>query len=62
MFEKKTSFAKFAFTFGFGLVAGAAIGLLYAPFPGKKMQKKVVDVTERVFDKVENFQKKVANG
>ena len=62
MFQKKTSFAKFAVTFGFGLVAGAAIGLLYAPFPGKKLQKKVADVTEKVFDKVEDFQKKVANG
>ena len=62
MFEKKASFAKFAWTFGFGVVAGTVIGLLYAPMTGKKLQKKVVDVTEKVFDKVEDFQKKVANG
>jgi gas vesicle protein len=64
MFEKKTSFAKFAFTFGFGIVAGTVIGLLYAPMTGKKLQKKVADVTEKVFDRVEDFQaqvKKVAN-
>ena len=60
---KKTSFAKFAWTFGVGLVAGAALGLLYAPMTGKKLQKKVNDLTEKVFDKVEDFQasvKKVA--
>ena len=62
MFEKKSSFGKFVFTFGFGLVAGTVIGLLYAPMTGKKFQKKVVDVTEKVFDKVEDFQKKVVNG
>lgn len=64
MFEKKKTFSKFAWTFGFGLVTGTVIGLLYAPMTGKKLQKKVVDVTEKVFDKVEDFQaqvKRVAN-
>ena len=59
MFERKTSFAKFALTFGFGVVAGTVLGLLYAPITGKKMQKKVADITEKVFDKVEDFQASV---
>jgi gas vesicle protein len=56
-------------------VTGAAVALLYAPMTGRKMQKKVGDVTDKVIDatdkvfdkmeeKVENMQhfvKKIAN-
>ena len=37
----------------------AALGLLYAPTTGKKMQKKVSDVTDKVIDKVDEFQQTV---
>jgi gas vesicle protein len=61
--------------FALGVVTGAAVALLYAPMTGRKMQKKVGDVTDKVIDatdkvldkmeeKVENMQhfvKKIAN-
>ena len=53
MFKAKFPFGKVTTAFLFGAVAGVAVGLLYAPFNGKKMQKKVGDVTDKVFDKVE---------
>ena len=64
MFGKKTAFTKFAFTFGAGLVTGAALALLYAPMTGKNLQKKVAGVTDRVIDKVDDLQqtvRKIAN-
>jgi len=56
MFDRKKSFSNFAWVFGVGAVAGAAAALLYAPMTGRKMQKKVVDLTEKVIDSVEDFQ------
>jgi gas vesicle protein len=53
MFGRKNGFGKYALAFALGAVAGAAVALLYAPFPGKKMQKKVTDVTGKVLDVVE---------
>ena len=53
MFKAKFPFGKVTTAFFFGAVAGAAVALLYAPFNGKKMQKKVGDVTDKVIDKVE---------
>jgi len=64
MFGKNTAFTKFAFTFGAGLITGTILGLLYAPVTGKKMLKKVADVTDKVIDKVDNLQqtvRKIAN-
>ena len=52
-------FRKYAFTFGAGIVAGAILGLLYAPLTGKKMQRKVADVADQVIDKVDELQQKV---
>ena len=57
MFEKKPVFKKYAFTFLGGVLTGAVIGLLYAPFNGKKMQKKVAEVT----DQVQQTVRKIAN-
>ncbi len=59
MFERKNSFAKFAITFGFGVLAGAVLGVLYAPMAGKKLQRKVADVTDKVIDKVDDLQETV---
>lgn len=68
MFTKKSSFGSFALTFVLGTIAGAAVALLYAPMTGKRMQKKVANVTDKVRDAVEdsvgnvqNVLRKVAN-
>jgi gas vesicle protein len=64
MFGKKTAFTKFAFIFGAGLITGTVLGLLYAPMTGKKLQKKVASVTDKVIDKVDDLQqtvRKIAN-
>jgi gas vesicle protein len=57
MFDKKrglNGFSSFAWTFAIGAITGAAVALLYAPMTGKKMQKKVADVTDKVRDVVED--------
>jgi gas vesicle protein len=48
MFGTKSNFKKYTFTFIAGVAAGAVIGLLYAPVTGKKLQKKVLDVTDEL--------------
>ncbi len=59
MFGQKSSFKSFLFTFGAGIITGVALGLLYAPISGKKMQKKVGEVTDKVIDKVDDIQQSV---
>ena len=64
MFEKKNRFATFLWSFGAGLVTGAAIALVFTPITGRKFQKKLAEVTEKVAEKVEDMQtvvRKVAN-
>ena len=68
MFNKKSRFSSFAWTFIAGAACGAAVALLYAPMTGRKMQRKVVDATEKVkdivedsVDNVQNILRKVAN-
>ena len=58
--RKKNNFGKYALTFALGAVTGAAVALLYAPFPGKKMQKKVFDVVEDQVENIQGFAKKIA--
>ncbi|MEA2235328.1 MAG: YtxH-like protein [Thermoanaerobaculia bacterium] len=55
MFDRKKSYLSFTWVFAVGAVAGAAAALLFAPMTGRKMQKKVSDITERVIDKVEDL-------
>jgi gas vesicle protein len=65
MFTRKQSFVSLAWVFAVGVVAGAAAALLYAPMTGRKMQKKVAGVTDKVIDKVDDIKSavlKVANG
>ena len=45
-----------------GAVSGAAVALLYAPYPGKKMQKKVFDVVEDGVENIQGFAKKISKG
>ena len=54
MFKQKSSLSSYTWTFLFGAITGAAVALLYAPMTGKKMQRKVADVTEKVKDVVED--------
>ena len=55
MFSRKQKFpiGKVALGFGIGAISGAVLALLYAPVSGKKMQKKISNVTESLLDKVE---------
>jgi len=50
---------KIAFTFGAGVVTGAVLALLYTPLTGKKLQKKVADVADKVIDKVDDIHQSV---
>lgn len=59
MFKKKTNVTGLLFTFVGGVIAGAAVALLFAPMTGKKMQKKVSNVADKVVDKVDDLQDKV---
>jgi gas vesicle protein len=59
--KKKSTLLTFLWSFSVGAIAGGAFALLYAPMTGKKFQKKVFDVTDKVIDKVEDL-RKVVNG
>jgi gas vesicle protein len=68
MTTRKNGFTRFAITFALGAIAGAAVALLYAPMTGRKMQRKVANAKEKVFEVVEdsvgnvqNVLRKVAN-
>jgi gas vesicle protein len=62
MFRRnENAFGKYAVTFALGAITGAAVALLFAPFTGKKMQKKVTNVTEKVLDAVEEQVENVQN-
>lgn len=54
LFRKETSFGKYAITFFAGALTGAAVALLLAPMPGKKLQKQIRNAVE---DQVENVDK-----
>ncbi len=51
--KQKFPFGKVALGFAIGVISGAAVALLYAPLTGKKMQKKIANVTGNLIDKVE---------
>ncbi len=51
--KQKFPFGKVTIGFAIGVVSGAVLALLYAPFEGKKMKKKIAGVTENLIDKVE---------
>ena len=55
MFSGKQKFpvGKVAIAFGIGALSGAVLALLYTPLSGRKLKKKVADVTENLIDKVE---------
>jgi gas vesicle protein len=49
------SMPKYVSSFLVGAAVGAGITLMFAPMPGKRMQRKVVDIADRVADKVEDL-------
>jgi gas vesicle protein len=55
MFNRKPKFplGKVVLGFTIGALSGAVLALLYAPTTGKKLQKKVGNVTNDLLDKVE---------
>jgi gas vesicle protein len=59
MFGKKKSLFSYSWLFFVGIVAGAVAALLYAPMTGRKMQKKVGDMTDKVIDKVDDIKSAV---
>src|SRR5262249_39432719 len=52
MFSRKFPIGKVAAGFAIGAISGAVIALLFAPQSGKKLQKRIVDATEGLMDKV----------
>jgi hypothetical protein len=58
-FQKKSSTFAYLATFVIGAAAGAAAALWFAPMNGKKFQKKVNNVAEKVIDKVDDLQQSV---
>ena len=59
MFTRKQSYWKFAGTFALGSLTGAVVALLFAPMTGKRLQRKVADVTGTVIEKVGELQQTV---
>lgn len=49
------SIPKYVSSFAVGFLFGAGLALMFAPMPGKKMQKKVGHITDQVIDKVEDL-------
>lgn len=47
--------SKYVSSFLVGLTVGAGVTLMFAPMTGKKMQRKVADITDRVIDKVDDL-------
>lgn len=51
----RLSYPKYVSSFAIGFVIGGSVALLFTPVPGKKMQRKVGDLTDRVIDKVDDL-------
>lgn len=49
------SLPKYVSSFLIGFAVGAGAALLVAPMTGKKMQRKVGNLTEKVIDKVDDL-------
>lgn len=52
--ELEMSIPKYVSSFAVGFAVGAGLTLVYAPMTGKKMQRKIARIGERVSDKVED--------
>ncbi len=60
LFQKKKNYLPiFSSFFVAGALVGAAVALLYAPKPGKKLQKDVKEFAEDSRENIQNFVKHV---
>ena len=50
-----SSSLKYVSSFLIGFVVGAGVALMVTPMSGKKMQRKVADIGDRVADKVDDL-------
>ena len=53
--EKPMKGLKYVSSFLAGFTVGAGVALMFAPMSGKKMQRKVASLTDRVIDKVDDL-------
>ena len=51
-FRKENLYKKLAVAFAVGAAVGAAVALIYAPMPGRKLQRKLADFTDKAVDMV----------
>jgi gas vesicle protein len=49
------SMPKYVSSFAVGFAVGAGLTLIYAPMTGKKMQRKIARISDRVCEKVEDW-------
>ena len=49
------SLPKYVSSFLIGFAVGAGVALMLTPMPGKKMQRKVADISDRIIDKLDDF-------
>ena len=47
--------SKYVSSFLVGFTVGAGVALMIAPMPGRKMQRKVAGISDRVIDKVDDL-------
>jgi gas vesicle protein len=48
------SIPKYVSSFAIGFAVGAGVTLIYAPMTGRKMQRRIGKISERVFDKLDD--------
>ena len=46
---------KYVSSFLAGFTVGAGVALMFTPMPGRKMQRKVAGIADRVIDKVDDL-------
>lgn len=49
------SMPKYVSSFAVGFAVGAGLTLVYAPMTGRKMQKKLARINDRVIDRVQDL-------
>lgn len=61
MFGKnKFNYTGVVLSFVAGTLTGAIVGLLFAPMPGRRMQKKVGKITDKAIDDLQDTVRRMA--
>lgn len=58
--KKKFNYTGIVLSFVVGTLTGAAIGFLFAPMTGSKLQKKVAKITDKVVDDLQDTVRRMA--